>query len=398
MFSFVVLLAPFVQLGWTYYASIATVAAVLSVLHLRREIVAALSTAGALVLFIVPLALIPVVFQTHDSHDTLRAIREVIIFSIMILIFVGIGRVPGHIRNVKNVLLCLALVTSFELFMAMLQFVTIPMRIYITFPRSSYVMNSNTLPELLNLIYSKIRPAATFGEPSYLGFFCLSSVLMTLPYLARSRPAQIAFATAIAAGILSQSGAFALALIVLLPFGLYSVGLIKVSPQTIMLGLIVVIGLFFASSAVTSRFVEGSVSHDLSAQQRVFAPLAALPSYMWNHPLGLPTSQVLNAVRSAVGGGALSVYEPLHNALFSLIFCYGIFGVAMIVILIWSTPENPAKIYIVLCSFFNGSLLSTDKLAIVSVSVAVFAYGVMRLRQEGVIRALPVQAAGRRNG
>lgn len=372
---------PFIQLGLTYYASVATAAMLLTLLAFGRSISPAVPRAAIYIALIVPLMGLCLLAAPASSLDVLRVGREALIFSLLVCVLVA-ARQDNIAMNLNAVIVVLAVVAASELLMTILQSVAIPRRIFITFPREFFVQGAGTLPELIDLIYSRIRPSGTFSEPSYLGFISVSLALAISPHLRRSRVAVIAFSCAIAAGLMSQSLAFIFAAAVLIPFVLLSGKVVRATPGmiTAVLGAAVLFAII-SMPLIFSRFSVLDGSFDNSIQIRFISPLSAVKDYIAAFPVGAPFSSVVPTIVSIVGGSGDFTQVPIDNAMYNLIFSYGYIGALMFVMLIVAAPSNVVRIYIIMSANFNGSLLSPDKFAVVSMTILIFTAGIRMNRQ-----------------
>ncbi len=79
----------------------------------------------------------------------------------------------------RGVITTITIITSGMLLLTLVQSVMLQ-RMYIGIPKSFFIQNENTLPTLLDMIFARIRPMGTFGEPSYLGFYATSLIFILL--------------------------------------------------------------------------------------------------------------------------------------------------------------------------------------------------------------------------
>lgn len=364
---------PFVQVGFSYYASVALLLLLVGVMHYRRFIVAGVKRVP-LVIFASVLMLIPGVraVGADASDDLLRCAREGVL---LVLLASGIAGLEFHalklsygVRMRWTSWWCagmLALVAVQILFYAR--------GIYFGLPASWYVMNSSTIATELSLKYSEgnLRPSGTYGEASYLGFVLLSLGLMVAP-LAQQRRVQAALALIVGIGLLSRSLSFFLSaiLVLLIPMLLNrrngrrgAIGAALVALPLLM---------FTQAGAVLDRLaVAGwSTTADVSTTSRVWAPLSALPSYLIDHPLGLGFKEVLIVGPTYYPSSVMLTEIGFDNGLLNLFFKYGLLG-AVVVVALMSASRDPRIRFYLLCSMmFNGDFFSIDKVGIILISVA----------------------------
>ena len=180
MIALLLLLVPAIQLGFSYYASAATAMALLvtartlGVLPNTSSITWIAVSATAAAMFLSAL-FIPGVTEA----DLWRRAREAFFFFWMIPALSVIAIRPVTISN-KIVFAILAVVILFA-GIALIQASALAGGRYFGLPSEYFIQNAATLPGLLDLKYSRIRPTGTFGEPSYFAFILISMLVMLIP-------------------------------------------------------------------------------------------------------------------------------------------------------------------------------------------------------------------------
>ncbi len=379
-------LVPFTQLGLSYYASVQTVMASILAARITPNLRFIAPWWWIVILAIACGMLISVVAPGATGDDLLRRSREVAFF---VLIAAGLralsGRSPFQVDHRTH--FGIAAICGLLFVVTVLQFLTLSRGAYFGLPPSLYVANSATLPDLLDLRYSHIRPFGTFGEPSYLAFVLLSLFVAITPALrhltnrmARNsaggrlvNPELIYLsAGAIAfSGLLSQSLSFYLAFPALLYFGVIrnAPANFKAAFATVaIVGVALMLGNTL-TSGVVDRLSSGS---DLSVAARLLVPAQVVPEYIIAHPFGTPFSNLVYSVTELSSQYGLTGVAILQNAFLNMFFNYGVGGIACIVILITAPRNIFLGTYVVFCTMFNGSIFSVDKFAIIVLCTSLY--------------------------
>lgn len=389
------ILLPFVQIGVTYYLSVQTIAAMVLFIFTFRYI-ATNSLLMWICVLLIAAAMMISVFSISGSNteDIFRRGREVLFFSLICLSARGYsGKAPFNITP-RSHLPIVAIAIGLAL-LALAQYVVLGGGAYLGLPKDLYIANKDTLPDLLDLKYGKLRPFGTFGEPSYFSFVLLSLFVMLSP-LVRARfsasdkrdertnafsdflrPASsVAILGCVAitiAGMLSQSLSFYLAF----PILLY-VCVVKFSSPRIQFRFAVCVGSVVAVLLVSSfaSVVLGRVSmgaSDTSTSARLTKPLQIIPQYLVEHPFGAPLSKWMEAISPISSQYGVPASAVGHNALFNSFFNYGIIGLACLILTIGSPKSLPMRLYVTFSFLFNGSIFSVDKYFTIALTLAIYA-------------------------
>lgn len=366
-------LLPFVQLGFSYWVSIAVVLALLLLARAHRVVYLG-SSSAPLWFLIIPFMFVPLFVEGgHDfSQDLLRIAREGVFFALLLAIVKGSFLQPLPL-NERFVMRALTVVVAVLLAYTVLQFIALQGGRYIGIPATFFAQDVKTIPSLLSLRYSHIRPAASFSEPSYLGFIMLSALLLALPTSRRKFGYPLLIAMIMACGLLSQSASFVLfsgivgALAVMRASGR---GRTLLWPFFILAGA----GLLAYGSdvGVLSRLFAGaSVQGDYSIFVRIFGPVQALPGFLAEHPVGLPFSRLEEAMAPYTLPLGISPHEFLMNGFFNIFFEFGVFGFVILAALL-SVRDNIVRAYLIACMFFDGGFLAIDKFAVIGFTMIVY--------------------------
>ncbi len=406
-------LLPFVQLGLNYYASFAT----LMLLAVAARYPVPLATG----LMVRPLAwlailamLIPNLIATGSdlAGNLVLAARQIVMMLLIVGFVAGLERhanaLAVNVRTGTTLIFAAA-----ALLLLIVQSVALLGGVYLGPPQAWYIINVGTVTTELALKFSEgnLRPAATYGEPSYLAFVMLCMAVTMVP-LSRSRVARVALLLFLVAGLLSRSLSFVLSAIVvlLLPMlferrrrhrGGGSGWMVAAGALAIPLFA------FTKAGAVLERLSGmGDIGGgDSSTSARIWAPLYALPGYLSDHPLGTPIRR-LDALLPAYYPEWLAYDKGgLNNGFLNTFYEYGFLAVIVLSAIFTSTRDWRMRLLLLCAMMFNGSFFTVDKAAVLGFTAAMY-FGAKRLaaiedrertmrsgRAEEASRALPSTAA-----
>jgi hypothetical protein len=375
--ALITLLSPFIQLGPSYYASVATLILLLAIVQWWRPLGIGVARAGLLLLVVLFMPLALTAGPSIDPlNDRLRIAREGVMLVLLLAGMMGFG---GSERRLAHAPLWLIVgLAGIYLVVAWMQTNAYNEGRYLGLPAEWFAQESGTIATDLALIYGpdSLRPAASFSEPSYFGFVLLSIALMLVPLAGKSRLATTGLVLAIAAGLLSRSLSFFLAVIVVivLPFALER----QRHRGALILALIAVTVplVAFSGSALLSRLGSATSAEtaDASTADRIFGPLLAMPGYLAEYPAGSPFSSLEQTLVPHLADRTNSAGEILNNALFNLIFAYGVVGFAIIAAILVAARDLRMRLYMVVCAMFNGAFLAIDKVAMITLTLATYEY------------------------
>ncbi|MGY3361272.1 hypothetical protein ACVWZK_007935 [Bradyrhizobium sp. GM0.4] len=362
--ALLLILLPFIQLGFSYYLSVAGFGALFLLVTSGKNFVSLFERNIALRVMAAAAMLVATsLYAGAETEDILRTAREAVFF------FLITGCVSWKLNNFRpRRALDLVLVVCGALFvLVFVQFIYLRNGVYFGLPPEYYSQNAGTIPGVLDLIYSHIRPAGTFGEPSYLGGVCLGLLFACTPALASLPRAKLVLLILLAIVILSSS------LSAILTFGLYLTyyhARHSKHPGNYLL-LVVLLGcvtavLFVTDSPIASRLSDLGSERDASAMDRFILPLQIIPSVLSENPLGVPFLKF--AVTSIVDFGAIGL-RLLHNGLLNAIINYGIFGIFVVYVFLSSALNGYMRFYLLFISMQNGAIFSIDKFFVISLCV-----------------------------
>jgi len=376
MITIAVLLAPFVQLGPSFYISIGTLLAIILIAKMPTLLapitaedlgVRALACSG---LFISLLTYAP----SDLSHATLRIFREGLAFIAMTsALYVIADRRVTLATGRQRFVVAATIAGLFAL--ALTQQFALSRGSYFGFPKSWFAQNADTVPDLLALKYSRLRPTGTLGEPSYFGFLSLSLFMMAFGYARRYRLMAFCAMVAVLTGLLSRSFSFVIALSFVGFVVVASARQNRSRQVTLLLpGLVASAVVIFL--IVQQRFLGATT--DTSAYARVIGPPVVVGPFLRDHPFGVNFADLPRVLESYTSGVGFHGSEFLHNSLFNMIFCYGIFAVPIWYFLFFRIRDPILNSYVFICAFFNGAYLSVDKASIIILTAYIYTSGTFR--------------------
>ncbi len=329
------LVLPFIQLGYSYYASVSTVGAALTLFMagpsnfrtLWQQNLAFRSL--ACLLMIVAVAS----YSRASAQDVLRAMREAVAF--FLLTGCALWALPVFNSRISSrVLFAIWLFGIGTLAMVIVQTVYLRSHAYFGIPMELFSQNANTLPGELALLYSNFRPSGTFAEPSYLGGVCLSLIFAISPLLKKGRSVQLLVALLIVIVLISRSLSGILFIFLYLSIHMRSVlrsPAILYGCVVLLLGILLVVAL--TDNPISDRLLNGG-DYDLSIMGRIFGPLEAIPRILPLYPLGIPLAPFQEMGYSF--SRDLTAGEMTHNGLFNLIINYGFAGFLLVGVILSS--------------------------------------------------------------
>ncbi|GGE83957.1 hypothetical protein GCM10011404_15770 [Sphingomonas prati] len=370
--AILVALFAFIQLGYSYWLSVAGLTTVLVMIRLRRQLFAGLRTRFWALLLPLPM-LLSVLSETgtDQTQDLLRVLREALMAILMILVLAGATLRPIRINRKRFVQVMTVLAGGLFL-LTILQVYALRSRSYLGFPREMFAFGQGTIPGELDLYYSNIRAAGTFSEPSYFAFILLSIMMIAAARFDYDRKGVLLAAMVLVTGILSQAASFVLfaALIGVV----FLVRTLRGGARVAALVIIPVAATFLlilgSGSGTLGRVQAGtSATGDSSIFARIVGPLLILPDYLMEHPFGAPISTLPDVLQPYAAPTGVEPEQYLMNGMFNLFFEYGFFGLVLLIVLLWRR-DVVINLYIACCMLFNGAFLAIDKLAVICLVVA----------------------------
>lgn len=375
----ILLCIPFIQLGFQYYLSVMILAFILILfIPSIREIHAATPTLA----FILPLMLLPTLLHINldtGLHSLLRSAREFICLAVIYIFVSQRTAIAERIKlNFKFVKFATALLALSLLAVVIVQYVFLKRGIGYFIPADYYILNAGTIPTELDLLWSRIRPSATFGEPSYLGFVTTSLLFVVLHAFHNHKYKFIIVGVLIFTVVLSNTlaGIIACASILFIYLWMhYNKSHQRLSIMMLSLAAVLVITFsgFLNITERLSNLTDAKV--ESSGYNRVTVPLKVVSTILIQSPVGVPTHALPAVFRSLHYEAKDFAGGPLSNGFFNIIINYGVFGMIIIYFVIRATHGYlPLVAYLFFSSMFNGGIFTFDKATIIGITILIATY------------------------
>ncbi|GAB7522863.1 hypothetical protein [Paraburkholderia sp. 2C] len=364
-----ILLLPAIQFGLNYFASVAALLFIALAYYSRLRITPA--TTGVIVVA-VSMSLIWAAVYLPEVPNMPREAR---LAAGMLLLAWGLNGQPRHDIDRFNgwwpLLTLLALTGA-----ALLQSVAGRKGISLYVP-TKFFINSNDVSLAASWVEQarehgydfKIRPSASFSEPSYLGGVSLFLNFVCLHTL-RGRARLVANMSALLACVISQT-MFGLVANLIIMGAFYHRHINKsVMLCVAALGLATLaLPIFAAEPSRIERILSGN---DVSAGLRVFQPFQVLNHVLWEVPFGVPTTASLEYF---IRVGMVQRFEdaPFQNGAFNVLFAFGWLGFVVLAMFLRTTGGGICALFLLLLFCQNGAPFDFDKIV-----MAVFAIHVAR--------------------
>ena len=370
----VLLILPFVQLGFSYYISFQVLAYILINIYLfksrsfKRNDMIYFGYFFTFLGIYIAIAFTPGLnVYSSDVRDVLRVIRESLCVSTMLLVFFSTKK-PGseHIdlnsrffidKYVDRFIYLLCLAVG-------LQYIAASMNVYLLFPTEWFVVNKPIdISRIFQEFDIKSRVSLSYGEPSY---FAL--VLAGFSAYAVSIKKYNLWLCCLVASLFTAS-----------TFGVLSVLLIyvvsyletKVS-RTLQIWIIFLLTL--TAFVIVREFKDLIIeAKGASAFIRLYAPWYLVTDVFSNIPSGIPFTQIQNHISGSFYAHIIALddhYVGFDNAMLNLFIIYGFFGVALIIsltyVFLFSKKSILYFLLFILYCFQNGSIFTFDKISLLS--------------------------------
>ena len=372
---------PFIQLGLSFYQSIQLFAFFIAFFLIPVRILTSFLLLG-LPLFL--LMCLPVIFTMNSNyaeHDFLKTGREFLCYTPMFCIIKHKNSFLKEIKISPIIKKTIPLLILFLLAFTIIQTIYLKKGVYLSFPYQYFITNFGTLPKELDLKYSRIRPAATFGEPSYLGFILSSLLVLVLRIYENSwyKHAMIGCIVIAAYLCMSASGQFAILVLLFIYFMQLDIkAFTKFSIITLAFLLLASAWTFtsISSFSTVDRFSNIlDKKKESSGYYRLAAPAVVVYQVLFNSPIGVTNSELGKFIISNKDMSRRDLLGALSNGLYNILINYGITGILLLILLfipIWKDWLIMA--YIFLSTMFNGAFLAFDKASIIVTTLYVLFY------------------------
>lgn len=354
---------PAIQLGYSYYVSVAFVLFIycflMSVKAYGEKIYFGITL--ACICFLTKAAINSV--EAIDLRETLIPLREMVCFLALIFISLKVKNemISQDFLN-KLILLLLLLILT----LVVQQSYAVLAGTYYGIPIEYFVSNRGTLDGVENALFyqTRFRPTSFFGEPSYTSFIVLSLLIVSYGTL-KTLKNKIFFTTlALSIVTISQSLAGILSVVFV---ALYWMLFSKLSNIRSVKKLILttVFFLFAAASLYLSeeiyvRIGDALAGRDASLNTRINEPLSLLIDVISSGSLFGVNFQYIEKFLG---------YTSLDNAVLRIFIYYGVLAVIPLTILLIHSGSGILGCYIALTMSFNGELFSYDKALIVGMVI-----------------------------
>lgn len=359
---------PLIQFGVSWWVNVASVGSVAGILKLHN-FPSNLANQSRNTLLAVVGMFVAYLWQSFgDFHSFLRVSREALI--LILMGYVSSRKIPpggpNLIRKYKKMLLVVSL---FQLALTSFQFVLLQRGRWFGPPEIWFAGRGGLIPTNLDLVYSYIRPSGTFSEPSFLGIFCLAIIVISIPRLDKERILRFVFLANAITILLSQSKSaiFFLFILLIYVFKTFRKYLVQKIPFYFLGG----IGLVFLIYNQIITRIQSASSSEVSIDNRIFSPIKFVLKSITDNPLGTDFYGRVYDVLDLNSG--LSWETILHNAIYNLIFSYGLFGIVVLVV-IFSMFRGifELRVYLLAVLLQNGSFLDFDKLFLLLVTSVMY--------------------------
>lgn len=368
---------PFIQLGLNYYLSVQVLAFILIFIFLPVNVFLYAAPIGFLVFGLMCIPVLFAVNSTEAMHDLLKTAREFVCYLPIYCIIKYKDNIVNAIKINAKIYKAIPLILIGLALFTIVQYVVLKSGVYLALPYELYVRNAGTLPGELDLIYSKIRPSATFGEPSYLGFVDASFLIIVLRAFKKSWLKSVMIVCIVLTVYFCQSASGQLAVFLLLFIELMqskSKGLTKVS--IIFSACFVVFIAWVADFSTIERLSNFSDrKQESSGYARLAAPAIIASEVLLNSPFGVVNSQLEQFVTGTRAMSKNDLAGALSNGFYNLLINYGLTGFLLLGLLLHPVWKDwLIMCYIVLTTSFNGAFLCFDKSAVIVTTLYLMFY------------------------
>jgi len=361
---FSILALPFIQFGINWWISVGSLGSIVILCaFVRYGIIKIFKLDTVTVAILFMMALVYIWQDLGNSHSFLRISREALVLMLVVILNKSYKPLKSTMA-MQNIDRALLAVMVMEFTLAVCQFFFLPKGIWIGPSADWFGGRGNSIPTLLDLQYSELRPSGTFSEPSYLGIFCVSILIMVSRNLNNSIMNRTTYIVSLVTIVLSQSKSallFALLILLIQRHNKQLAGSRRIN--TFFLPITMIMVLPFLN--ILTRTVQAS-RDSVSIQNRIFEPMSYVIKFLFEHPLGISFYERISELIDSNKGITWEVIS--HNSVFNFIFSYGIVGLAITFRILFLGRRNFVLIlYLTLLMLQNGGFLDFDKLFLVTV-------------------------------
>lgn len=317
-------------------------------------------------------------------HSMLKVIREVLCLFILMAIYDSIPKhSSGDSPTIKSVVSWTILVI---LISTALQFYFYNFRSSTMFfvPAKFYIGDFGTFADSWttfaqqHALSIKIRPSSFYSEPSYLGFIALSLLAIVLKVFPEGVRKHALILTLLVSLALSQTLSGLISFVLLLS-AFYFKEIRRMHPLIVteVLLLVPIYFLLFPVPAIFLRLLDiGDPHRELSGFVRLVLPFEIIGKVLLHRPLGVPQDELMGYLSRHFVGDPVDMFRMssygglrvagLDNAFLNFFIFYGMLGLVVVWTFVKQIKDRFLLFYLFLTAFFNGALLSFDKVAVIS--------------------------------
>ncbi len=361
------MLLPFIHLGINFYLSVQMLMFLLMASLLpARDGLRIFFYGGGLIVFVLMIS--SLLFQPLPSF-TQSFFWVLRLFVCFIVLLTFLSRARTSIYFDKSFEKIISLIAFFLCGFSLMQQIAIKAGVLIYLPRSWYVLNAGTLGDELSLLFEGVRPSATFGEPSYLGFVALSLYVIVLIKFTDART-KLLTSIALWGAVLfcaTFSGLLALIIITTIYQLKKGVDLTLILVATLILPLVFLTlgnALDILPEKITAR-ISGITSGDVdeSTNSRMLMPFSLVAHTFQNYPLG----ETIEVLTQEVG---LDAVRGTDNGFLLIFVNFGISAFFIFGLIFLKVRHRPIlAAYLLMASMFNGGVFTFDKVVVMSLVV-----------------------------
>jgi hypothetical protein len=367
------------QFGYSVHLSVAGACFILALVYSIKKLTPlrlALGLIGAV------LIVMPVIFSPGDftSSALYRSIREAACFLVLVVLarvevefgIASKARIACGLWITNIGLLLITMLQAIDLKFGRSGVFFVP---YTYFPRPISLDGCWTVASCwlefghLHGIPTEIRPAATYAEPSYLGFVVLCLVFVSRKIIGESGIGRIAFVSVAMATVLLAQTTSGIVALVLMLFATRKRSLWKSA------GLILASLLFLSGAAfmLSDRFTDIMQGSDVSFLGRLIYPLQAVgEALQQGYLLGVPSEYLGKVVSSEVIAATGMATGASDNALINMFLLYGMVGGVLVLTILFLRRGFPEIVLLLLSMQFNGAIFMYDKVVMLSLVLVLY--------------------------
>ena len=374
---------PFIQWGVSTYLSFQMLGFLILLVAIDYKVLATNATTLIFIALAMSASTLAHTASPFFLHSTLRVWREVACFSILLLVYSTRFKYQFNSRSIRAVLACVAIAICISTILQFYFYTFLSSSIFFI-PETFYLAEFSTLAANWaafakeHSLYIKIRPSSFFAEPSYLGFVSLSLLLIVLKLFSEDFKKSILILILLTSVALSQTTSGLLSFGLLL--GVFYRRNIKTIHPFIVTALVLLAPVYFLLFPIPEMLLRvfdiGDSQKELSGFIRLVLPFELIVKVWIHSPLGVPPDELASFLRQPAVRVFANMFTVnysggfqvagLDNAFLNFFIFYGMLGTTIVWTFIRRIQDRYLLFYLFLASFFNGGLLSFDKVVVIS--------------------------------